>query len=217
MRIGIDARMADWSGVGRYTIGLLKGLSVVDKVNEYILFAAPQSVHLLPKINNFSTVITSKPVLSVGGYREIGRLANKEAADIFHALHYPVPLKFKGKLVTTIHDLIPLQYPGSMPLRSKRFIYRFLNREAIRRSDVVIADSVYTAKRINEFFPIRAKKIKILPLGIERKFFQKPTADTTVGNKLDELIQKPYILSMGNQKAHKNLRSEEHTSELHSH
>ena len=53
MKIGIDARMLDWAGVGRYSRELMKGLAEIDKENEYILFCNPENEHPVPQAANF--------------------------------------------------------------------------------------------------------------------------------------------------------------------
>lgn len=204
MRIGIDARMADWTGVGRYTRGLLRGLTAIDKNNDYFLIANHISAHLLPVADNFSMIEADSPVMSLAGFREVGRLASKAKVDIFHALHFPVPLGYRGKIAVTLHDLIPLDYPAAMPGFARRLVYAALNRRAVRRSNVIITDSGYTADRVEARYPKAKDKIKVVHLGIEKSFF-KPPETFSIALEADNLFQAPFILSMGNQKAHKNL------------
>lgn len=37
MRIVIDGRMIAWTGIGRYTLNLLRELQKLDKTNEYVV------------------------------------------------------------------------------------------------------------------------------------------------------------------------------------
>ncbi|MDI6821816.1 MAG: hypothetical protein QMD66_02930 [Actinomycetota bacterium] len=53
MKIGIDARMIDWAGVGKYTLNLLKSLAQLDSENEYIIFSNQESEELIPEAPNF--------------------------------------------------------------------------------------------------------------------------------------------------------------------
>jgi glycosyltransferase involved in cell wall biosynthesis len=140
MRIGIDAR---WifptpSGVTVYTRELIRALAKHDETNEYILlFESEQrrgevAAELdLPRDASFTS--------NVMGY------------SLFHSTNYMIPLRAfpKGragrvKCVVTIHDVIPLLFPGHAP-RSRKTrlfpLYRRLMQEIGLRADVIVAVS----------------------------------------------------------------------------
>ena len=52
MRIGIDARLIDETGVGRYVRNLISEVSLQDKTNEYVVFLPPKrfAEFLLPNV-----------------------------------------------------------------------------------------------------------------------------------------------------------------------
>lgn len=62
MKIGIDARMLDWAGVGRYTQELVIGLAQIDKENEYVLFSNPENENPVPQAANFVIKVVDLPV-----------------------------------------------------------------------------------------------------------------------------------------------------------
>lgn len=202
MKIGIDARMADWTGVGRYVIGLLKHFREIDNVNQYLIFTYPDLVGLVPEASNYRIVFATKPILSVGGFLEIGRLANRHGLDLFHAPLYTVPVNLKAKLAVSLHDLTPFEYPSSEPGLPGRRIFVFLNRYAVKKSDMILTDSRYSAGRIEHYFPAAKDRIRVVYLGIEKRFY-RPADPGDRGEVADK--NKPYILSIGSDKYHKNV------------
>jgi glycosyltransferase involved in cell wall biosynthesis len=79
---------------------------------------------------------------------------------VFHATS-PLPIRIRGaRLVTTIHDLIPLKLPY-MTLDDKRLFYKNV-RLSLRDSDAVIVDSQTTRRDILDVFDVDAKKVSLV-------------------------------------------------------
>lgn len=91
MKIGIDVRMISWTGVGRYTQELLKGLARIDKENEYILFLNQEGENLVPEAPNFEKKLVSIAPFSVKSQIAWARALKKENLDVFHSLHFIFP------------------------------------------------------------------------------------------------------------------------------
>ncbi len=204
MRIGFDARMIEWSGVGSYSKNLLKALSGIDTQNEYVLFCHPETVELIPEAPNFTKKLVKQPVFSL--FRQFGWIDELKEAnlDIFHSPHFVFPPVIPCPSVATIHDLIPLVVPAVMPSRGDRFYYKRANRSALGRVKGVIAVSECTKQDIIRFFGTSEEKIWVIYEAAAPEFreIKDESLLKIVLNKYG--LQRPFILNVGNPKPHKN-------------
>jgi glycosyltransferase involved in cell wall biosynthesis len=195
MRVLLDCRMADWSGVGRYTTGLARALARradVDLVQAVRAGAAPP-------VGDAEVHVARRGVLSPLGSMELGRIARTARPDVTHCPHYPTPFPTPHPLVVTIHDLAPLLVEGVMPSALKRGVYKHWNGEAIAYADALLTDAAFTVGEVERVFPKAKGRMSVVPLGVD-DFAAGP-----VGDLPSAAAGAPYVLSMGNTKAHKDL------------
>ena len=69
-------------------------------------------------------------------------------ADLFHGLDVDLPLRRTAPTVSTVHDMAIFDAPWAFP-RFRVAGERLLVRHALRRADVVIAVSAFTAERVS--------------------------------------------------------------------
>ncbi len=87
----------------------------------------------------------------------------------------------RKKVVTTMHDIIPVLEPKTERLS---FLIRRALRSAARDSDVLIAVSSLTKKDVVEEYGIDPSKVVVTPLGVAEKFKpqnRKPNGKFTIG------------------------------------
>jgi glycosyltransferase involved in cell wall biosynthesis len=101
--------------------------------------------------------------LANGLFRRVGRgvpIALPDAVDVWHAT-YPLPLTVrKARVVTTVHDLIPLRLPWAT-LDDKQFFYRLV-RHVLDRSDLVVTDSECSRNDLIELFGVSPERVQVL-------------------------------------------------------
>ena len=197
IRVLLDCRMQDWTGVGRYTVGLTRALARRDDVEivQVVLGDAEPPAE-------GDVLRASKPVLSFAGGRELGRLARAAQPDVVHCLQYPTPRPTWHPLVVTLHDLSPIIVYGTMPSFLKRRVYRSWNRRAVSVADALIADSTHTAHDVAVHLGADRSRIDVVPLATDD--FADGSVDS-LPPRLAELAAQSYLLSMGNTKPHKGL------------
>lgn len=132
MRIGIDMRMLRWPGIGRYTRSLVDELMRIDE-DDFDSYTITNQ--------NFTKKSLRAKVFSIEEQYGLVFSAWRERLDLFHSPHFAVPLLWRHNLVTTIHDLIPLIHPDSLPSRASRIYCYIMMRAAVRKSRRVIANS----------------------------------------------------------------------------
>ena len=134
MRIGIDVRKINDTGIGRYIRSLLKYLLPLDQENQYCLFFTPKENNQLHfKQRNIRKIIDSSGKYSVREHLSLAWKAYRYGLDLFHAPHYVLPLALPCKSVVTIHDVIHLIYPPPLPFNAAYLYARLIMAGAIRK------------------------------------------------------------------------------------
>jgi len=217
MKICIDARWigAKIAGIGRYTVYLLRYLAELDGENRYLaLFHDPAVRDAvcaelgLSGRERWEVRTVPYGVFSPRGQLLLPRLLRREGVDLFHSTNFMAPLlRFGGKLVLTVHDIIPLKHPEFAP-RSKKSraypIYRWLMRRLVARADLISADSEYSRRDIVEFLGAPPGKVRTIYLGVDPKYRPlPPTVRDEVRRKFG--VRERLALFAGRADPYKNL------------
>jgi glycosyltransferase involved in cell wall biosynthesis len=201
MRVLLDCRMAAWSGVGRYTTGLARALASRDDVELVQVHAAGESPPVAPDLSAQVLAATAHPFGPLGAL-ELARLARRAGPDLVHCPHFPTPAPIRGPLVVTLHDLTPLLVTGVMPSTTKRALYRTWNARAVRLADRVVVPTRATAIDLERLFPAARGKLEVIAEAAD-DFSSGPIGP--LAGRRAQLAARPYLLSMGNTKPHKDL------------
>ncbi|MHB0980974.1 MAG: glycosyltransferase family 4 protein [Thermoleophilia bacterium] len=195
--------MATWGGVGTYTRELLTAL-LRDRgslgIEHVVAFRSPDDAFLEESVGRVGIaweVAPGSPWSPIANAR-MG-LAARGRADVFHAPHFPVPLGFGGPLVTTIHDLIPLLVPESMPGATRRLVYEVMVRWAVARSDVIVCVTRAAASTVTQRFG--HARLRVIHHGMGRITPGAASPGTVGGYGL----RPGYVLWVGAFKPHKGV------------
>lgn len=171
MRIGLDARLAGQTGIGRYVTRLVYELAALKPSEEVVLFAGKDAEPAL-RPSGFRIIPTEARWYTAREQIEIPYRVRQAKLDLFHVPHWNVPLVLPVPFVVTIHDLILLSHPSRRattldPFRYglKSFGHRVTLGQALSRARRVIAVSKTTANRIRSFAPHTASRLVTIPLG----------------------------------------------------
>lgn len=107
----------------------------------------------------------------------------------------PFFLSRKVKYITTIHDIIPIDFPNLYTIAYRLKVF-FLFGRAAKKSDIVCTVSDYSKERIAKRFKIDEEKIFITPNAVKNIFFSK--------EKKISPISKPYFLFVSRIEERKN-------------
>ncbi len=199
MKIGIDARLWNQTGVGRYIRNLVLNLEKIDKKNDYVLFARRKDkVKISSK--NFRVIEADIPWHSLSEQLKFPNVLYKEDLDLMHFPYISAPLFYNKPFVLTIHDLILHHYPtgraSTLPLPFygvKLFLYKFLVKRLALKAKRVIVPSIETKEEVIDHLRINPSKISVTYEAVDEKLVRK------------SLKKKPFFLYVGNAFPHKNL------------
>ena len=236
MRIGIDARCLEEekiSGVGEYTLEIIRNLLEIDQKNQYFVF----SNSFRQKSNHFS-FLENYPKAKLKRFRWPNKLFNfslwyfgwpkldkliglpasrleREAlpaggADIIFAPNIIfLAVSHKCRLITTFHDLTFERFPEFFTQKTRLWHYYFVNpRRIAQKSARLIAVSQSSKKDLGELYALGPEKISVVYHGTGDDFRMIDRNDP----KLLEVQKKynlPYkfILYLGNVEPRKNIRA----------
>lgn len=212
MRIGIDCRLWNETGVGRYIRNLVSELQKIDKKNEYVLFCLKKDEKNLREQfqnNSWSIVAAELRWHSVAEQKKFPRILEKENLDLVHFTYFSVPIGYKGKFVMTMHDMIPFSFAtgkaSTLPLplyHAKRIAYKIIVKKALQKADKIIVPTHAVKKEITEKVNLNDKKIIVTYEGTsELKGFAH---EENVIHK-HNLSKNKYFVYVGNAYPHKNL------------
>lgn len=207
MKIGIDVRLWNETGVGRYIRNLVIELAKLDRENQYALFALSKdykNIQSLVPSSQFTVITVDIRWHSAREQVEFPRLLNKYSLDLVHFPYFSIPVFYKKPYVVTVHDLIVNNFPtgraSTLPFpfyRLKKFGYDYVMKHSISDSKKIITPSQATKDEIVKFYKTKKEKIVVTPEGVDDGFTD--FAPTIFKN------QRPYFLYVGNAYPHKNL------------
>lgn len=225
MRIGIDARLWNESGVGRYIRNLVQFLQILDKKNNYILFAQSKDVAqiqsqishpkagrpLAENLKNWKVVKVDIRWHTLEEQLKLPEVLNKENLDLMHFPYFSVPIFYNRPFVVTIHDLILHHFPtgvaSTLPLpiyELKQIGYRFVIAQAAKKAAKIFAVSKTTRQEIIDHLGIDKEKIVVIYEGVDQQI-ANGKLQMAKTHKLSAISHKQYFLYVGNAYPHKNL------------
>ena len=138
-------------------------------------------------------IITSqqRPV-SNGVVRTAFGLAPDMSADVFHGLDVDLPLVTRSFTVATVHDTSVIDMPGASSwLRAKG--EQQLVRRTLRKADLLLAVSDFTAERIEAISGRCATVVELAPASWARP----PTADEIQAVRTKYQLPERFVLQVG--------------------
>jgi glycosyltransferase involved in cell wall biosynthesis len=153
VHVALDATYSlgrNLSGVGVYSREILFGLARSHPKDQFLFCYRPHRF-----LRSF------RDLLPRNARRRL--LRGVPTADVFHALNQRVDAPAR-RTVTTFHDLFVITGEYSTPEFRARFAEQA--RDAVRRSDLIIAVSRFTAGQVEDLLGVPASRIRVIPHGV---------------------------------------------------
>lgn len=198
--IVIDARIIN-SSTGTYVERLLHYLQKIDTKNNYtVLMRTTDRDYWRPAAKNFVVKFADFADYSFEEQLGFKKVLDDLNADLVHFCMPQQPVLYKGKKVTTIHDLTLLKQYNSdknyFVYKAKQLVGHFVFKKVARDSQFVIMPTKYAKNDLLEFVDVPAEKIVVTyeacdPGAHKLKKYEPPF--------------KKYLLNVGNHSDFKNL------------
>ncbi len=215
MRICIDGRLINESGIGRYIRNLLANLSVIDTKNEYFVLLKKKDLQKFNWGKNFENIEADFGWYSATEQIKLPQILKKLNLDLTHFPHFNVPVFYKGKFIVTIHDLIHQHFImkrattlDPLTYKIKQFGYRKVFDYAVKKSQKIIVPSEFVRSQLKDEWGINDGKVVVTYEGVDEKIITIKNKQTkNLQLKILEKIgiKKPYIFYIGNAHPHKNI------------
>ncbi len=205
MKIVIDARMYQESGIGRYIRNLIFNLQIIDKENEYLILHLKEDYDTLIYKNNFRKVLANFRWYGVAEQIQLLKLLKELEPDITHFPHFNIPILFRGKFVVTIHDLIHQHFSmqratthGLIVYKIKQAGYKKIFNNALTKSAAILVPSNFVKEQLINDCKVSKNNIVVTHEAVDDKIL-------SIGNKISKKIGFPYLFYVGNAHPHKNI------------
>lgn len=216
MRIAIDltATPKSKTGIGRYMLGLLKGLQEEDRENEYYLFAQDDDLDGFGVYaENFHMVPVKSRILRRQYIRILWEQVvfpwrlRKLKIDVLHCPNYTMP--YTSRLVYrhlavqgTFHDMTYFNLP-ECHVGWKREMFKWYIRRTARSCDRILTISENSRVDIPKYCRPRNPDISVTYMGIKEDFLESEAASAEQLAKYG--IDSEYILYVGTLEPRKNV------------
>jgi glycosyltransferase involved in cell wall biosynthesis len=208
LKIGIDARRVGRypSGIGRYTLNLLKGLALVGPPWRVTVFVSSMSdvPGDLASAPLFDFVEMTRRPLTLSNQVTMPFTLRRLGIDVLHCLDAFAPLASGCRKIITLYDLIPLTCRHLLYAGAKaRFapLWKAWLKWQCRRASAVVTLSEHSAGDINRLLNVPLEKIRIIPASVDAPVAEKDRID--VRRKFN--IKGRILLYVGRRDPYKNL------------
>lgn len=199
MKIAIDARMINMSGIGSYIKSLL---------NQDIYEVAIGDVNEIEAVSKDMDIVEfNEKIYSIKEQLKFPtKELKKRGVTLLHIPHYNVPMFYRGDFAVTVHDLIHLVLPEFLPNKLAYWYAKIVIGYAVRKAKVVFTVSENSKNDIVRMFKANPEKIVVTYNCVDPVFVHKDKEDVEYLKEKYKLpSDKKVIMYVGNLKPHKNL------------
>ncbi|SRR6266550_2612845 len=201
-KIAIDARIIN-SSTGRYVERLIYHLEKLDHDNNYLILVPKKDLNYYKPTNPRFTIVEAD-FDSYSFSEQVGFLGllNRLKPDLVHFCMPQQPILYRGRHVTTVHDLILLNTYNSdknyLMFKAKQLVGRAVFKIIGKTSDYILCPSHYVQKAYTNYTHIDPSKVILTYEGCD--------IASTKPQEYSALKNKRYILYVGQQSDYKNIR-----------
>jgi glycosyltransferase involved in cell wall biosynthesis len=170
MKIVIDARAPRFGGIYSYSRALLKGLSEVDRKNEYlVIYDATHGKLGIEKFREIVLPYNSSLQWLIWNQVGLPKLLKREKADLYHSFKQIALFKSNAKRIFTIHSAYPFAYPQYRKLE-ERLYWSPMFKAVAKSSDAIISVSNIDSENLSKHLQISHNKIHVTQLAADERF-----------------------------------------------
>lgn len=201
MHIAIDARIIN-SSTGTYHKGLITYLQKIDTKNTYSILVPTKDLSYIQLTNpNFRMVAADFANYSWEEQTTFKTFLEQLQPDLVHFCMPQQPLGYKGKHVTTVHDLTLLKTYNSdknwLAFHAKQLIGRYLFKKIATTNEHIITPTQFTKDEYVRYSGISPDKVTVT--------YEDAEAASGILKRYDHPF-KEFIMYVGQQSDYKNIK-----------
>jgi glycosyltransferase involved in cell wall biosynthesis len=194
----VDARMAGDSGIGTYISNLLPRLAAQRPDWRLTILGDPDRLRALPWPGDAKIEIRECRARIYTAREQVDLVARApRRPDLFWSPNYNIPLAYRGRLLVTVHDVAHLALPEFASGLHKQLYARTMFAATRRRATAILCDTAFTRDEYLRLVGTPRGEIHVVHLGVDDSW--------RTAASLAPVRSRPYIISVGNVKPHKNL------------
>lgn len=212
MKILIDARLygLENAGIGRYVMNLVEEIHKLDRENEFVVVLGKKYFSELTFGKKWKKVLFEGKHYGVSEQIKLPKLIEAESPDLVHFPHFNVPIRYKGKYVVTIHDMLMHKQKGleatTLPrvvYYTKRLGYKKVFSTAVKRAEKVIVPTRNVCDEVARYYKLDNEKVAVTYEGVDGNIKVRAGTEKTTLRKYG--LTGKYFIYAGNAYPHKNL------------
>lgn len=199
--IVIDAREYATT-TGRYINKLLNYLQHIDTVNTYTVLLQPKDMNKAIFTNpNFKKQATTSKEFTFDEQFGLLRQIKALQPDLVHFGMTQQPVFYKGKTITTIHDLITMRFTNPdkqlLVFKVKQQVYKWVIKKVAHKANALITPTTFVKQDVVQYTGIDPAKITVT--------YEAADSIQDAPEPFEAVAVKPFIMYVGRPTPHKNL------------
>lgn len=197
MKLVVDLRMINMSGIGTYLKNIIPG--ILPLFDEVAALGNPEELSNFQWVSDIHVIPFTKKIYSIQEQLLYSKVI--PVCDVYWSPHINAPLlptKAK-KIVVTIHDAFHLSSINKMSFAGKLYA-KLLFNNAAKKSEFIFTVSEFSKSEILKYSGVKPGKVHVVYCGVNVSLFNERATDVAVNN-----LPENYLLYVGNVKPHKNL------------
>lgn len=193
-------------GIGSYTRELMQRMAQSpDMALQPFTYAGPMPPEMVASVVDAGDFQRQALVTLATGvpFRTMQKVLTGKV-DLVHATDHYIP-KLRGiPVVATLMDAIPLAHPEWVTYRFKR-VKNELWRRSAHWAQHIITISEYSRTEIAHWFKIPEKRISVIPLGVDERWFAIPAPEEMERVRSHYKLPAQFFLAVGTLQPRKNI------------
>lgn len=200
-KIVIDARESGTT-TGRYIDKLIENLHQLKPSYKVVILTTKKRLEAVQKIaRRFEVVECRYKEFGFGEQLGLWRQIHKLKPDLVHFGMVQQPILYRGKVVTTMHDLTGTRFRNPsknwLIFTIKQQVYKWVNRIVAHKSKVIMTGSEFVKEDVAKYARVNSRKI-VVTYEAADKIEEEP-------EPVEELKDKDFLMYTGRPQPHKNL------------
>lgn len=200
-RIVIDARESGTS-TGRYVDKLVEHLYKFEPDFEVTILTKLLRLDFFKGITpKFKTVESNFKEFTFAEQLSLLKQMKSMGADLVHYTMTQQPVLYRGKSVTTVHDLTTVRFNNPSKnwfiYKFKQLVYKWLIKQVVRKSSQLITPSQFVKKDLIDFTHVDSSKVTVI--------YEAADKISQPAEPIEFLLGKKFIMYIGRPTPHKNL------------